>query len=368
MTTRRGFLRILGAAGAGSVVPSLSWADLGAPAYLAAARRPDGAFALFGVDGLGEDMFSVELPDRAHSTALHPRLAQAVVFARRPGTYAIVFDCATGRTLRQLDAAAGSVFCGHGAYAPDGKTLYTSEAEIDSGEGLIGIWDVAAGFRRLGAMSSGGMGPHEILMLPDGMLAVANGALENGPNGRPDPIALQEMEPNLAYVDPGSREILQVVELSGPLRRNSIRHLSARPDGLLAFAMQWHGADTEAPALLGLHRRGEAAPKLVSADETAQFALKGYAGSVAFSGDGKLVAISSPIGGLVDVFDPETGAHAWRCLRPDVCGLAASGPGFVANTGGGDWLLLDQGGPDPRRAVTAEVGRAWDNHMMALRA
>ncbi|PZQ52480.1 MAG: DUF1513 domain-containing protein [Rhodovulum sulfidophilum] len=367
MTTRRGFLRILGAASAGAVVPSLSWADLGAPAYIAAARRPDGAFALFGVDAEGEDLFSVELPDRAHSTALHPKLARAVVFARRPGTYAIVFDCATGRSLRQLDAAAGSVFCGHGAFSPDGKLLYTSEAEIDTGEGLIGIWDVAAGFRRLGAMSSGGIGPHEILMLPDGMLAVANGALENGPDGRPDPIALQEMEPNLTYIDLATREIQQVVALSGPMRRNSIRHLAVRPDGLLAFAMQWHGADTEAPALLGLHRRGEAAPTLLTADGPAQFALKGYAGSVAFSGDGARVAISSPIGGLVDVFDAETGAHAWRCPRPDVCGLAPSGPGFVANTGAGDWLLLDRGGPEPRLTVTTEPGRAWDNHMMALR-
>lgn len=368
MTTRRGFLRILGAASAGAVVPSLSWADLGGPAYLAAAKRPDGAFALFGVDAEGVDLFSVDLPDRAHSTALHPRLAQAVVFARRPGTYAVVFDCATGRTLRQLDAAEGSVFCGHGAYAPDGKLLYTSEAEVETGAGLIGIWDVAAGFRRVGAMPSGGIGPHEILMLPGGVLAVANGALENGPDGRPDPIALEEMEPNLTYIDLGARAVLQVVALSGPLRRNSIRHLAVRPDGLLAFAMQWHGADTEAPALLGLHRRGEEAPVLLAAAGSDQFALKGYAGSVAFSGDGARVAISSPIGGLVDVFDAGTGAHAWRCPRADVCGLAPRGAGFVANTGTGDWVLLDQGGPDPRRVVTTEPGRAWDNHMMALRA
>ncbi|MFQ8432456.1 DUF1513 domain-containing protein [Amaricoccus sp. W119] len=367
MTTRRGFLRYLGAAGAGAVVPTLAWADLGAPAWLAAARRPDGRFALYGVDAEGADLFSVDLPDRAHSSAIHPRLAQAVVFARRPGTYAVVLDCGTGRVLNELAAAEGRVFCGHGAYSPDGRLLYTSEAEAETGEGRIGIWDIAAGFRRAGEMPSGGMGPHEILMLPGGGLAVANGALENGPDGRPDPIALSEMAPNLAYLDPAAREITQVVELSGPFRRNSIRHLAVRPDGLLAFAMQWHGAETEAPALLGLHRRGEAAPKLVSAGAEAQFALKGYAGSVAFSGDGRRVAISSPIGGLIDAFEADTGAHAWRCRRADVCGLAPAAGGFVANTGTGDWLMLDRGGPEPRGIVTAEVGRSWDNHMMALR-
>ncbi len=367
MTTRRGFLRFLGAASAGAMVPSLSWADLGGPAWLAAARRPGGGFALYGVDAAGADLFAVDLPDRAHSTALHPKLAQGVVFARRPGTFAVVLDCATGRVLHLLAAPEGSIFCGHGAYALDGRYLYTSEAETESGAGLVGIWDVAAQFNRIGAIPSGGMGPHEILMLPDGMLAVANGALEPGPDGRPDPIALSEMEPNLTYLDPVAREIVQTVALTGPYRRNSIRHLAARPDGLLAFAMQWHGADTVAPSLLGLHRRGEEAPTLVSADGAAQFALKGYAGSVAFSGDGRLVAISSPIGGLIDVFDAETSTHAWRAERADICGLAPSGKGFVANTGTGDWLMFDAGGPKPRAVVTTEVGRAWDNHMMALR-
>ena len=367
MTTRRGFLRFLGAAGAGAALPSLSWADLGGPAFLAAARRPDGRFALYGVDAAGADLFAVDLPDRAHSTALHPRLAQGVVFARRPGLYAVVLDCATGRVLHRLAAPEGVIFCGHGAYSPDGRFLYTSEAEAETGVGLVGVWDAAERFERMGAAPSGGMGPHEILMLPDGMLAVANGALEPGPDGRPDPIALSEMAPNLAYLDPRRLEIVQTVELTGPYRRNSIRHLAVRPDGLLAFAMQWHGADTVAPALLGLHRRGEEAPTLVSAGGTAQAALKGYAGSVAFSGDGRLVAISSPIGGLVDAFEAESGAHAWRAARADVCGLAPAGRGFVANTGTGDWLMLDAGGPEPRAVVTAEAGRAWDNHMMALR-
>lgn len=238
MSTRRGFLKLLGAAGAGAVVPTLSWADLGGPAYLAAAKRPGGDYALFGIDGEGQDVFSVPLPERAHSSALHPTLAQAVVFGRRPGTYAVVLDCATGVARRTLTPPDGVVFCGHGAYDPAGRMLYTSEADVDTGDGLVGIWDSGDGFRRLGAFSSGGIGPHEILMMPDGMLAVANGALENGPDGRPDPIALSEMEPNLAYLDPKAGDVVQVLELSGPLRRNSIRHLAARADGLLAFAMQ----------------------------------------------------------------------------------------------------------------------------------
>lgn len=366
MTSRRGFLKLLGAAGA--LAPSLSWADVGGPTYLAAAKRAEGGFALFGVTAAGGDVFAVPLPDRAHAATVHPRLAQAVVFARRPGRYAMVIDCGTGAVLKALDAPDGLFFCGHGAYDATGERLYTTEADAETGAGRIGIWDATAGFRRVGVIDSGGDGPHECVLMPGGdRLAVGNGSLENGPDGRPDPIAVQEMRPNLSYIDLGSGKIAEVLELDAPLRRNSIRHLSVRSDGLLAFAMQWHGAETEAPPLLGLHLAGEGSARLLSADLPEQRGLKGYAGSVTFSGDGGRIAISSPIGGLMDVFEAESGAHAWRNARADLCGLAPHGAGFAANTGQGDWLILDGAAKDPAQVSASNPGRAWDNHMVALR-
>lgn len=365
MTTRRGFLKLLGAGAA--LVPTLTWADMGGPAYLAAARRPDGSFALFGIDETGDDLFAVPLPDRAHSSAVHPHLAQAVVFGRRPGRYAVLFDCGSGAVLGTLTPPDGLVFCGHGAYDAPGARLYTSEAETETGAGRIGIWDASDGLRRIGMLDSGGTGPHECILLPGGRLAVANGAIENGADGKPDPLDLAEMQPNLTYIDLAAGTILQRLHLDGALRQNSIRHLAVRPDGLLAFAMQWHGDPTAKPALLGLHREGEAAPRLLAAPDALQAAMQGYAGSIAFSGDGQQVAISSPLGGLIDAFATETGAHAWRSARPDLCGLAPHGAGFAATTGSGDWLILDGTDATPTRITRAEAGRGWDNHMVALR-
>ncbi len=366
MPSRRGFLKLLGA---GAIAPTLSWADMGGPAYLAAARTPEGAFALFGVDALGRDIFSVALPDRAHAATVHPRLARAVVFARRPGTYAVVLDCATGRQLARMEAPEGLIFCGHGVFDAAGDRLYTSEAVAETGEGRIGVWDMEAGVARVGAVPSGGQGPHECILLPDGTLAVANGSIELGrrldPDGAEDPIAIAEMAPNLTYLDPASGEIIDQLDPPPELRRNSIRHLAVRPDGLLAFAMQWHGPSSEDPSLLGLHRRGQGAARLLSADGPAQRVLRGYAGSVAFSADGARVAISSPRGGVVDAFAVETGAHAARWTRPDICGLAPSGAGFAATTGLGEWLTLASATPD----LTATTpGRAWDNHVAMIGA
>ena len=93
MGTRRGFLAGLFAA---SALPRLSWADAGDPCYLAAAKERDGGYALFGLDGQGRDLFRIALPDRGHAAAAHPVAPEAVAFARRPGTFALVIDCVTG--------------------------------------------------------------------------------------------------------------------------------------------------------------------------------------------------------------------------------------------------------------------------------
>lgn len=145
MTTRRGFLTSLLASAA---VPSLSWADAGDPAYLAAARGLDGSYALFGLSPAGKDLFRIPLPGRGHAAAAHPDAPEAVAFARRPGTFALVIDCARGDVAHRLTAPEGHHFYGHGTFVAGGDVLCTSENNIDSGEGRIGLWSRRDGYRR----------------------------------------------------------------------------------------------------------------------------------------------------------------------------------------------------------------------------
>jgi hypothetical protein len=69
MTTRRSFLATLLAAGA---APRLGWAAAGNPAYLAAAREPDGSFALFGLTPEGRATFRRLCPRAALPQRLTP--------------------------------------------------------------------------------------------------------------------------------------------------------------------------------------------------------------------------------------------------------------------------------------------------------
>ncbi len=358
MLSRR---RVLGGLAAAGIAGRRAWAAAGAPAFVSAARGPDGRFRLHGVGAAGEILFGIDLPGRGHAAAAHPERAEAVAFARRPGTFAHVLDCARGAVVAELTAPGGRHFYGHGAFSADGRRLYTTENDYTAARGAIGIWDAERGYARLGEVASGGIGPHEIVRLPKGdLFAIANGGIETHPGTGRAKLNLPFMRPNLAYMT-GDGRILEVVEPAEEARMNSIRHLAVAGDGTVALAMQWQGDPAHAPPLLALHRRGEVL-RLLMADFAAHRALQGYAGSVAVSGDGADVAITSPRGGQVQRFSM-AGGYLGAFAQPDVCGLVPHGPGFVATDGGGGLTAFRR----DRSSIIARHRLAWDNHAIPVR-
>lgn len=362
MTTRRRFLASLAAVGA---VPRMGWGAAGHPDYLAAARLPGGSFALVGLDVGGAETFRVPLPARGHAGAGHPTRAEAVAFARRPGGFALVIDCAAGQVRHQLTPPAGRQFNGHGVYAMGGALLLTSEQMSGDSAGVIGLWDVAAGYRRRGELSSHGIGPHDLRLMPDGAtLVVANGGIATDPANRRK-LNIPTMRPNLCYLSIDGT-VQQQVDLAPDLHRNSIRHLAVAPDGQVAFAMQWQGEDRDIAApLLGLHRLG-AAPVLCQSPTAETLAMKGYAGSVAWSPEG--FAITSPRGGRVQRFDTG-GRFVGALARADVCGLAPRDGGYLASDGLGGLIAIETDQDTGNGTGATALRRhacAWDNHIVTL--
>jgi hypothetical protein len=343
---------------AATAAPRLGWAAAGGPAFLAAAKESDDSYSLCGLTAGGGETFRVALPARGHAGAGHPVRAEAVAFARRPGHFALVIDCIRGEVRHALQPAPGRQFNGHGVYLDGGRLLVTSEQVAEGSRGVIGIWDVEAGYRRVGEADSGGIGPHDLRLMPDGRtLVAANGGIATDPTDRTK-LNLPEMRPNLTFVTLADGPVA-VVEPEAGARQNSIRHLAVRSDGLVAFAMQWEG-EGDAPPLLGLVRQGGDVT-LASAPEAEHRLMQGYAGSVAFSGDGAEVAITSPRGGRVQRFGAD-GAFLGAVARGDVCGVAPLGPGFLLSDGQGGLLALAGDGVTP----LARAGRAWDNHIVTL--
>lgn len=354
MVTRR---RMLAGLAAASLLPRAGWSSVGTPNYLSAARAPDGTYLLAGLTSIGDITFTIPLPARGHAAAAHPERAEAVAFARRPGTFSLVLDCRDGAIINTLTAPEGRHFYGHGTFSADGNTLFTSENSYEVGEGVIGLWDVTQNYTRIGEFSSGGIGPHDLKLMPDGQtLVVANGGIETHPDMGRSKLNIPVMEPNLSYLSTNGTPLEQVT-LPPALHKNSIRHLAVRPDGLVAFAMQWQGPKTEAPPLLGLHRRN-ATVDLLTATEQVHRAMQGYAGSVAISGDGHFAATTSPGGNLAQVFDIKTGALIVSHKLDDVCGIGPAQTGFFLTTGTG---LVGR-----IRAEKREHPLQWDNHLIAI--
>ena len=351
MGTRRSFITGLLATG---LTPNPTWADAGGAAYISAGMKPDGSYVLCGLRSDGSIAFELPLPARGHAAAAHPILPEAVAFARRPGTYAIVLDCSNGSAKAQLTAPAGRHFYGHGTFALGGELLFTTENDYGKARGVVGVWSVRRGYTRVGEFWSGGTGPHDIKLMPDGeTLVVANGGIETHPETGRTKLNIPTMRPNVSYLSlDGS--ILGQVFLANDLRKNSIRHLAVSTDGQVAFAMQWQGDLTDDQPLLGVQRSCSQHPHLF--EEASVREMHGYLGSIAINSSRNQIAVTSPRSGVVQIFGKD-GLHA-RSNLADVCGVAAIGNGFFATTGTG-------------LARAAEFGDinhdlAWDNHLIAI--
>jgi hypothetical protein len=345
---RRAFLATLAAACA----PRLTWAEVGSPAFLAAGQDATG-FALHGLSAGGRSLFQIALPGRGHAAAAHPTRAEAVAFARRPGTFALVIDCGTGAVLHRLSPPEGLQFNGHGAFSADGSLLMTSEVVAEGSAGRIGLWDTVS-YQRLTDWPSHGIGPHEIRLLPDGRLAVANGGIQTDPVDRTK-LNLATMRPNLALLSPDGT--LSDLTALPDLPQNSIRHLALVGDAI-AFAMQWEGDPAEPVPLLGLWTPGTA-PRLCEPAPKDQFTLQGYAGSVAATAD--RILVTSPKGGAAMLFDARGNPIATH-HRADLCGAAARDGRLVVTDGlGAVWTATDDG-----LALLTPHPVQWDNHLVPL--
>ena len=353
---RRQFLGGLLAAG---VVPQVSWADAGSPAFLSAAAKPDGSFVLC---GMGEDLlirFELPLPARGHAAAAHPTRPEAVAFARRPGTFAVVIDCVKGTQIAALASPEGRHFYGHGAFSSDGRLLFTTENDYELGRGRIGVWDTQNGYARIDEWDSGGIGPHDIKRLPGtDILVVANGGIDTHPDTGRTKLNIATMAPNLAYVETG--HVIDTVSLAPEWHKNSIRHLDVSEGGAVAFGMQWQG-DGPAGFLIGTHSR-DSAPEIMKADSQAMRNLENYIGSIAFSADGGHIAATSPHGGALHVYDVLSSKLTNVLSLPDTCGISYANSGFVATSGTG--LVKRVLGNEPNLGQTYDM--AWDNHLVRI--
>ncbi len=354
MIDRRSFVKAAGAAFAASLTPRAGEALERADAVFGSAfKTKDGQFGAAVLTETGTVITRVRLPARGHEVVFSPS-GHAVVFARRPGTFAMAF--ATNGMTRPtvFSSPPDRHFYGHGTFSADGKLLYATENDFDHARGVIGIYDATDGFRRLCEFSTHGTGPHDILLFGRA-LVVANGGLETHPDYGRTKLNVATMQPSLVFIDSRDGTLMAQYTLADDLSKVSIRHMGQDAQHGLFIAGQHEGDPARLVPLVARWNADSGLTTIpLAADATAR--LKGYIGSIAVNGS--RLAVSSPIGGVMLQFPIDDPKRVRIIEYEKVCGLSATGSGFAATSMAGTMRL-------PRSAEQETLLR-WDNHLSAV--
>ena len=334
--------------------------------YLSAAATLTNRYAVVAVDEDGQIDFDLDLADRGHGLAVRPGSSEAICFARRPGRFALVIDTLAGAVVTEIPAAPSRHFCGHGLFVQGGDLLLATENDEAKHKGVIGIYDARASYARLGEFPTFGIGPHDLALLPDGKtLVVANGGIDkrhDDTGGR----ELADIRSDLVYLDWQSERLLERAALEPQFARLSIRHLALTEAGDVAAALQDSAdvPDLDFP-LAFLHRTGHV-PRWLAAPDGGWARLRGYCGAAAVDRGAGLIALSSPRGNCVGLWD-ESGAALAALPIHDGCGLSATGIAgqLAVSSGSGELFTVVSNAAQPSlRGANGEF--RFDNHMARI--
>ena len=363
--SRRAWLALAMAAGASPA----TWAATGAatsraPQLAAAWQREAAASAqaatyeiglLTGRQGALAVAHALEVPTRAHGLLAEPG-GTLLAVARRPGDWLLRWkpgDDEAQTAWIEPDRA----FNGHVIASADGRRIYTTETNLETGNGLIGVRD-AATLEKESEWQTHGMDPHELLLNADGSLVVANGGIPTLPETGRLKIGMERMNASLVRLDTACGALRGQWQLPDP--RLSVRHIvwGGADRRMLGIALQAEhddpAAKQAAPVLAlfdGQSLRTAAAPQV----------LAGYGGDIAWA-QGSFV-VSCP---KVDGFARYGADGRWLGFTPlaEACSLAGNASGLWA--GGRGQALHAQAAAATAPVVSRLPGVRLDNHWLHL--
>lgn len=347
-----------------------SSSPLPAPSYFGAKTDAVGRHFIVGVRDDGAQIFKTALPGRGHSIAIRPAQTgdrrDGIVFARRPGRFALVFNCVTGEKHHIIRTAPGRHFYGHGVFSPDGATLFTTENDYENGRGIIGVRDATNNYRPIGEIFAGGIGPHEIALLRDGRtLVVANGGILTYPDAGRRKLNIPTMSPSLAYLDSSTGALKYKASLPKNLNKLSIRHLSVDANDNVAIALQYQGPKSEIVPLVAIHKQGENL-KPMAAPPAILKRMRNYCGGVCLDTGQTILAVTSPRGNLTTFWSIAENRYVSHVDIPDGSGVAPTRNAFefMFSSGAGDLYRYNaRTGSKMRLTNSPLYVDHWDNHL-----
>jgi hypothetical protein len=307
---------------------------------------------------------ALEVPTRAHGL-LRESAGTLLAVARRPGDWLLRWN-RDGRALAWRWIEPRRAFSGHALASDDGRTLYTTEADLDTGAGLIGVRN-AATLEKFAEWPTHGIDAHELIRdaSHDDRLMVANGGVPTQPETGRAKRDLDRMDSSLVCLDAGTGAPIGQWRLND--RRLSLRHLAwgkGASGPILGVALQAEHDDRDvrfnAPVLALFDGRS-------LRSVAAAIPLAGYGGDIAASGTTFAVSCPRAPGVVLHGVD-----GAFRKLVPldEACALVTTTAGIWA---GGRHAAVTwrasggvSGSPAGVLASHAVPDLRLDNHWIAI--
>lgn len=311
---------------------------------------------------------SYKVASRGHAGCFSKDGRFVVFFARRPGTWILVVALKTGKVFTETGTVSGRHFYGHGVFNKDQSLLFVSENDYDNARGVIGVYEVAQGFKRVREFDSYGVGPHELALLSDDKtLVVANGGIETHPDYGRIKLNITTMSPRLSYIDSSSGQELKSV--FPPHHQLSLRHLDVNDRDHVVVGAQFQGGGDKYLPLMFHHylyqRSNEALRVLKGQPEKELRQLNKYIASVSFSRDGQTIISTSPRGDRVSIWRLDSG---WQrdVMVGDVGGVTPMGlPNYVMlSSGNGQIFALSLS--NYKATSLGQHKHRWDNHLLSV--
>ena len=331
--------------------------------FFSAMADHGGDYYLAGFNLNGEIKLQIPVPGRGHAPVVSPDGSILIMIARRPGNWLVCVD----RVLNEVQVIQGPIdrhYFGHGVFSKDGTKFYATENDFENKRGVVGVYETFNQFKRIGEFYSGGIGPHELLLSPDGeQLVVANGGILTHPDTGRSKLNLDSMSPSLTILSPRDGLILSQHRLPAKHHQLSIRHIDIAPDNTIGIGLQYQGKRTDLKPLVALRKPGEDI-QLLDCPEPLLKRMKNYCGSVAMDVSGKVIAASAPRGGVISYWSTKDGKWLNSSNIDDGCGVVASGREgeFIISSGKGlisAYTPAQNGHPH----LISEHRVRWDNHI-----
>lgn len=331
------------------------------PLLLSARNDESGKHYAVGYRLDGARAFATQVSERCHDVVPHPSLPMALFVGRRPSTESYLIDTRDGRLLHTLRSEKDRHFYGHAVFHKDGEWLYATENDTrDPGRGVIGAYRLEG--ERLvhhEELSSHGLGPHQLLWMPDGeTLVVANGGIRTEAESRVE-MNLDAMEASLVLM---ARDGTLHSKEQLPEPMNSVRHLAVASDGTVVSGQQYMGDAMDAVPLVAIKRPGQRFQHFPMADAQRQM-MSQYTASVAVHSDLRLLAMTAPRGNRLFIWDLDSGAVRLEAALPDCAGVGAVEHGFVVSAGIGRCRLYDCRSERIAMQPLELPAGFWDNHL-----